>query len=72
MFIRTTSEDKGFEDILTKYLKRSEEKQIDLRRSLKRKHKIIKKALVALFIVFILNFSGVPAYAENNSLIVKV
>ena len=43
LFIRTTSEDKGFEDILTKYLKRSEEKQIDLRRSLKRKHKIIKK-----------------------------
>ena len=43
LFIRTSSEDKGFEDILTKYLKRSEEKQIDIRRSLKRKHKIIKK-----------------------------
>lgn len=43
LFIRSSSEDQGFEDILTKYLKRSEEKQIDIRRNLKKKHKILKK-----------------------------
>lgn len=43
LFIRSTSENKEFEDILTKYLKKSEEKQIDIRRNLKKKQGITKK-----------------------------
>ena len=43
LFIRSTSENKEFEDILTSYLKKSEEKQIDIRRNLKKKQGITKK-----------------------------
>ena len=43
LFIKSSSNNKEFEDILTKYLKRSEERQIDIRRNLKKKHGISKK-----------------------------
>ena len=43
LFIQSSSNNKEFEDILTKYLKRSEERQIDIRRNLKKKHGISKK-----------------------------
>ena len=43
LFIRSSSENKEFEDILSKYLKRSDEKQVDIRRNLKKKHGISKK-----------------------------
>ena len=43
LFLRSLSENKEFEDLLTKYLKKSEEKHIDIRRNLKKKHGISKK-----------------------------
>ena len=43
LFIRSSSENKEFEDLLTKYLKKSEEKQVDIRRNLKKKQGITKK-----------------------------
>ena len=43
LFLRSLSENKEFEDILTKYLKKSEEKHIDIRRNLKKKQGITKK-----------------------------
>ena len=43
LFIRSTSENKEFEDVLTKFLKRSDEKQVDIRRNLKKKQGISKK-----------------------------
>ena len=36
LFIRSSSENKEFEDVLTKFLKRSDEKQVDIRRNLKK------------------------------------
>ncbi len=43
LFIRSSSENKEFEDVLTKFLKRSDEKQVDIRRNLKKKQGISKK-----------------------------
>tara|TARA_B100001989_G_C24289581_1_gene340319 strand:+ start:184 stop:609 length:426 start_codon:yes stop_codon:yes gene_type:complete len=43
LFLKSLSENKEFEDLLTKYLKKSEEKHIDIRRNLKKKHGITKK-----------------------------
>ena len=43
LFIRSSSENKEFEDVLTKFLKRSDEKQVDIRRNLKKKQGITKK-----------------------------
>ena len=43
LFIRSSSENKEFEDVLTKFLKKSEEKQVDIRRNLKKKQGISKK-----------------------------
>ena len=43
LFIRSSSENKEFEDVLTKFLKKSDEKQVDIRRNLKKKQGITKK-----------------------------
>ena len=43
LFIRSSSENKEFEDVLTKFLKKSDEKQVDIRRNLKKKQGISKK-----------------------------
>lgn len=43
LFIRSSSENKEFEDVLTKFLKRSDEKQVDIRRNLKKKQGVSKK-----------------------------
>ena len=43
LFLRSSSENKEFEDVLTKFLKRSDEKQVDIRRNLKKKQGISKK-----------------------------
>ncbi|MBL6722529.1 MAG: S1 RNA-binding domain-containing protein [Candidatus Margulisbacteria bacterium] len=43
LFIRSSSENKEFEDVLTKFLKRSDEKQVDIRRNMKKKQGITKK-----------------------------
>ena len=43
LFIRSSSENKEFEDVLTKFLKRSDEKQVDIRRNLKKRQGITKR-----------------------------
>jgi S1 RNA binding domain protein len=43
LFIRSSSENKEFEDVLNKFLKRSDEKQVDIRRNMKKKQGITKK-----------------------------
>ena len=43
LFLKKKSKDSDFEDKLTSFLKRSEEKQIDIRRNLKSKQGITKK-----------------------------
>lgn len=43
LFIRSSSENKEFEDVLNRFLKRSDEKQVDIRRNLKKKQGISKK-----------------------------
>ncbi len=43
LFIYTQTKNSDFEDKLTRFLKRSEEKQIDLRRNLKEKQGIAKR-----------------------------
>ncbi|MBT5856448.1 S1 RNA-binding domain-containing protein [bacterium] len=43
LFIRSKSRDDEFETKLTSYLKKSDEKQVDLRRNLKKKQGITKK-----------------------------
>jgi S1 RNA binding domain protein len=43
LFIRSSSENKEFEDVLNRFLKRSDEKQVDIRRNLKKKQGIAKK-----------------------------
>jgi len=43
MFLKKKTKDTGFEDKLTGFLKKSEEKQIDIRRNLKSKQGITKK-----------------------------
>ena len=43
LFIRSSSENKEFEDVLTKFLKLSDERQVDIRRNLKKKQGISKK-----------------------------
>ena len=43
LFIRSSSENKEFEDVLTKFLKKSDEKQVDIRRNMKKKQGITKK-----------------------------
>ena len=43
LFIRSSSENKEFEDLLTKFLKKSDEKQVDIRRNVKKKQGITKK-----------------------------
>jgi S1 RNA binding domain protein len=43
LFIKKKSKDSNFEDRLTSFLKKSEEKQIDIRRNLKSKQGITKK-----------------------------
>lgn len=43
MFLHKKTEDVGFEDKLSYFLKRSEDKQVDIRRGMKRKHKLKRK-----------------------------
>lgn len=43
LFIRSSSENKEFEDVLNKFLKKSDEKQVDIRRNMKKKQGITKK-----------------------------
>jgi len=43
LFIRSSSENKEFEDVLTKFLKRSDERQVDIRRNLKKRQGITKR-----------------------------
>lgn len=43
LFIRSKSRNAGFEDRLTSFLKKSEEKQIDIRRNLKNKQGVSKR-----------------------------
>lgn len=43
MFLHKKTKDDVFEDKLSKFLKRSEDKQVDIRRTLKRKHKLKRK-----------------------------
>lgn len=43
MFLHTKSSDDNFEDKITSYMKRSEERQVDIRRNLKKKQGIAKR-----------------------------
>ena len=43
MFLHTKSSDENFEDKINNYMKRSEERQIDIRRNLKKKQGIAKR-----------------------------
>ena len=43
VFLHKKTDDIGFEDKMSYFLKRSEDKQVDIRRGMKRKHKLKRK-----------------------------